>query len=265
MAVEERKRIPDPGFGGDRGEADPALAAALAAYAAQPEPHGPRGWAVLAALASARLLVPVLAAPSEAAEPGESATPPPDALAAEKSTDMAVPTIRTPDGRWELPVFTSVSALARWRADARPVPVPAGRAALAALAEGAQALLLDPAGPVRHLVAGVGLRALAEGRVPCPPESDPAVLETARAVAAAVPGVVGARVRPGEAASESDLTVLVEVDGPPEAIARAVAERLAADDLLRSRLVRGLALAVLPAGSPAARPAEGGGDTRLTV
>ncbi|MBP8539568.1 SseB family protein, partial [Streptomyces sp. MK37H] len=51
------KNIPDPGFSGDDGSADPRLTAALAAWAddrsAEPE--------VLAALTDARLLVPVVA------------------------------------------------------------------------------------------------------------------------------------------------------------------------------------------------------------
>jgi hypothetical protein len=36
---------------------------------------------------------------------------------------------------------------------ARPVPVPARTAALAALQDGAEALLVDAAGPVRYLVS----------------------------------------------------------------------------------------------------------------
>jgi SseB protein N-terminal domain len=125
----------------DTGEADPALAAALAAYAVGParEPE------VLAALAEARLLVPVVAALGEA-ETGA------DGLVRDKSADMAAVLMRGPDGRLALLAFTSLEAMQRWDPEARPVPVPARTAALAALQDGAEALLIDLAGPVRYLV-----------------------------------------------------------------------------------------------------------------
>ncbi|WP_051247404.1 SseB family protein [Nocardioides halotolerans] len=129
------------GAPGDTGAADPALAAALSAYAADParEPE------VLAALAEARLLVPVVA------ELGEAETGP-DGLVHDKSSDMATVLMRGPDGRQALLAFTGLDALHRWDPEARPVPVPARMAALAALQDGAEALLIDLAGPVRYLV-----------------------------------------------------------------------------------------------------------------
>ena len=125
----------------DTGAADPALTAALAAYAADParEPE------VLAALAEARLLVPVVA------ELGESETGP-DGLVRDKSSDMAAVLMRGPDGRLALLAFTGLEPMQRWDPDARPVPVPARTAALAAMQDGAEALLIDLAGPVRYLV-----------------------------------------------------------------------------------------------------------------
>jgi hypothetical protein len=125
----------------DTGAADPALAAALTAYAADParEPE------VLAALGEARLLVPVVA------QLGESELGP-DGLARDKSADMAAVLMRGADGRLALLAFTSLDAMQRWDPDARPVPVPARTAALAALQDGADALLVDLAGPVRYLV-----------------------------------------------------------------------------------------------------------------
>ena len=126
----------------DRGEPDPALATALAAYAEDParEPE------VLAALAEARLLVPVVA------ELGESQTGP-DGLVRDKSADMATVLMRGADGRLALLAFTGLQSLHRWDPEARPVPVPARTAALAALQDGADALLLDVAGPVSYAAA----------------------------------------------------------------------------------------------------------------
>jgi hypothetical protein len=125
----------------DRGEPDPALTAALAAYAADPA-HEPE---VLAALGAARLLVPVVA------ELGQSETGA-DGLVRDKSADMATVLMRGADGRLALLAFTGLEALHRWDPDARPVPVPARTAALAALQDGAEALLIDASGPVRYLV-----------------------------------------------------------------------------------------------------------------
>jgi hypothetical protein len=126
----------------DRGEPDPVLAAALAAYAVDParEPE------VLAALAGARLLVPVVAALGEV-ETG------PDGLVRDKSADMATVLMRSADGRLALLAFTGLDALQRWDPEARPVPVPARTAGLAALQDGAEALLIDAAGPVRYLAS----------------------------------------------------------------------------------------------------------------
>ena len=60
--------------------------------------------------------------------------------------------MRGPDGRLALLAFTGLEQMQRWDPDARPVPVPARTAALAALQDGAEALLIDLAGPVRYLV-----------------------------------------------------------------------------------------------------------------
>ncbi|HEX5087021.1 MAG TPA: SseB family protein [Nocardioides sp.] len=126
----------------DTGEPDPALSAALAAYAEDPgrEPE------VLAALPGARLLVPVVA------ELGESETGP-DGLVIDKSAEMATVLMRGADGRLALLAFTGLDALHSWDPDARPVPVPASTAALAALQDGADALLIDVAGPVPYAVS----------------------------------------------------------------------------------------------------------------
>jgi len=128
----------------DVGMADPALAAALAAYAddAAREPD------VLAALAGARLLVPVVA------ELGEAETGP-DGVVHDKSSDMAAVLMRGADGRTALLAFTGLEAMRRWDPEARPVPVSAQVAGHAALQDGAAALLIDVAGPVRY-VAEIG-------------------------------------------------------------------------------------------------------------
>lgn len=141
-AAHGRRLLAAAGAPDDTGAADEALAAALAAYAADParEPD------VLAALAGARLLVPVVASLGES-ETGA------DGLVRDKSADMSAVLMRWDDGRTALLAFTGLDAMHRWDPEARPVPVPARTAALAALRDGAEALLIDPAGPVRYLAA----------------------------------------------------------------------------------------------------------------
>ena len=142
----ERRLLTGAGAPDDNGEADPELAGALTAYAEDPV------WEteVLDALTDARLLVPVVAELGEA-ETGE------DGLVRDKSSDMAAVLMRGADGRTALLAFTSLEAMHRWDPDARPVPVSAKVAAQAALQDGAAALLIDVAGPVRF-VAEVGIR-----------------------------------------------------------------------------------------------------------
>ncbi|MFI6701478.1 SseB family protein [Streptomyces sp. NPDC050509] len=243
------KNIPDPGFSDDDGTADPALTAALAAWAEDRAAHGP----VLAALRTSRLLVPVVAVLGEVEEDAEGGRAASDnggggrragGLRREKTSDMAVPTLLAGDRR-ALPAFTSVAALARWDPGARPVAVPLHQALQAAAHERADTVVLDLAGPVPYEITGPALLALAEGRTGTGPLDDPAVTAAVRAAVAAEPAVVRAYLGPGSA--DGTLALLLDPATSPAEAARRVARALADADVLRARLVRGLDLAVLPA------------------
>ncbi|NDL57329.1 SseB family protein [Phytoactinopolyspora mesophila] len=156
MISETGKTVPPSSFPGDDGSADPSLAAALSAY--ESGEGGPAD--VLAALAGGRVLVPVVAS---ADEMGDDVAVPTGAVRGEKSSSMATVSMIGRDGRRGLLVFTSLESLHRWNPDARPVPVPTRAAAEAALADGADALVIDVAGPVLFSVDATGLRALASG------------------------------------------------------------------------------------------------------
>ena len=144
--------IPDPGFAGDHGEPGAALAAALTAYAAGAGSQVE----TLAAVRDSRLLVPVVAVLGEV-EVDEAG------LAHDKTSDMATVLLQGVDGRMALLAFSGLPALHAWDPEARPVPVTARTAAQAALQDGAAALVIDLAGPVRFVVEGDDLRGLAEG------------------------------------------------------------------------------------------------------
>ena len=147
------RSLPDPGFAGDDGTAAPEVVAALAAYGQDPaRDSGP----AIAVLQHARVLVPVVAVLGEVEHDERG-------LARDKTSDMATVLMKRRDGRAGLLAFTSLDTLRRWRRDARPVPVTARDAARAAVQEGADALVVDVAGPVVLAVEGDELRALAEG------------------------------------------------------------------------------------------------------
>jgi hypothetical protein len=150
--VDQARRIPDPGFAGDSGDAAPALTAALAAYAAGTGSHVE----ALAAVRGARLLVPVVAVL------GESETDE-DGLVHDKTSDMATVLLQGADGRMALLAFTGGEAMRAWDPEARPVPVTARTAAQAALQDDAAAIVVDVAGPARFVVEGHDLQGLAHG------------------------------------------------------------------------------------------------------
>lgn len=175
-------------FAGDDGAPDAALVAALELADAP---------AVVAALASARVFVPVVAVLGET---GESSL---TGLASDKSADMALVTLTAPDGRQALPVFSSAEALAGWDARARPVPVRARRAALSAVDDGCDLLVVDPGG-AGVVVPRPALWAVAKDEPWVPSPTHPAVLravaEVAGSVGAHEPALAGASCEPGRRA-----------------------------------------------------------------
>lgn len=208
---------------------------------------------MLAALTDARLLVPVVAILGEAevveSEPREASVEGggrrAGGLRRDKTSDMAVPTLQAPDGRRALPAFTSLETLARWRPDARPVAVPLRQALEATAHEKADTLVLDLAGPVPYQLTGPALLALAEGRTSADPLADPAVTEAVCTVLAAEPEVLRAHLAPA-ADADGMLALALAPEAPARETAHRVAGALAADEVLRARLVRGLTLALLP-------------------
>ena len=227
-------------FGADEGSADPAAAAALAAFAAGTGSEH----AALTSLAGVRLLVPVVAA--EAAETGDHA---PAGDRSEKASEMSIPTLVGNDGRPAVPAFTCLDALVRWRPSARPVPVQAGSVWQSAVADSC-AVVLDIAGPVPLAIDGARLAALAGGQPVPLPHQDPDVLAELTAAVAGQPAIGSARLSDG--GTDGDLTVelafLPGHDGPAGELARLVGTALLAR--LGGRLRRGIKVVISPS-SPA--------------
>jgi hypothetical protein len=217
-------------FRHDHGDADQQVAAALAAYQAG------RGseQAALAALAAARLLVPVVAVLADGS-----------AAEGDKNSEMVLPTLIGNDGRPAVLAFTSVDALARWRRNARPVPAEAARVWQAAATDRC-AVVIDVAGPVPLAVEGARLAALAAGQPVPPAHEDPDVRAAVEAAVAAESLITGFGLAAGtEAEPATDLTVrlyLTAGDWQP-AVNRA-ASRIAGR--LAGRLRRGVQFSVAP-------------------
>ncbi|SEJ46332.1 SseB family protein [Demequina mangrovi] len=148
---EPRKEIPESIFSDDDGSADAQLAQALIRYS-----HGKAPLSdVVDALAYARVLIPVVAS-------GEKRVIGKHGLEQDEVASTGVVAVEMPDGRSALPVFTDVDAVKAWNDRARPIPAEGPRAALAAVAEGWSALVLN-AGMETVLIPRPAVWALGQG------------------------------------------------------------------------------------------------------
>ncbi|MHC6593544.1 SseB family protein [Arthrobacter sp. C152] len=173
-------------FEDDDGTADAGYLAAVAALR-----DGSGGEAgVVAALATARVFIPIVAQLAEEADTAHG-------LHADKQADMALVTLRAADGRTALPAFTSAAALAAWHPDARPVAVYAARAALSAVAEGAELLVLDPGADVTFVVRRPAVWALAKQQQWTPSYQDPELAGEMGRGARGFAAVRGIELQPG--------------------------------------------------------------------
>ncbi len=161
------------GFDGDDGRADAGLYDALHT--------GARDADLVAAVAKARLIVPIVAVPGESA-----------------SSDMAAVTLSSPDGRKALPAFSSTDLLTSWDSSARPVPVTAQRAALAAVQEGCDVVVLDVGTDHGAELRTSMVWALAMGREWVPSHRDPHVQAAVQAAVRAEEDIGAWSLAPGE-------------------------------------------------------------------
>lgn len=195
-----RLLAPSP-FAGDDGAPDAAVRAALHALSsgtssdhlsggtgASPA-SGSAERALLEALASARLFAAIEAVPAEVDDSGP--------LAREVESDMASPVLTAPDGRRAMLLFTGLDTLAAWQGDARPVPVTGPDAAVAALDDACDVLLLDLGSPDAAVVRLSQLWALAQRRPWLPAHEDPLVRDALALAVRGRPDIVAARLEDG--------------------------------------------------------------------
>lgn len=199
-------------FEDDDGAADAGYLAAVAALAAGTGDEA----GVVAALATARVFVPIVASLAEEGDAvaGAHGTE----LHGDKQADMALVTLKAPDGRTALPVFTSAENLTAWHPEARPVAVYAARAALSAVAEHAELLVLDPGSAATFVVRRPAVWALAKQHGWVPSYRDQTVADAVAASAAGVRALRRVELRPGGgvASAQADGTQLPGGGAGPE-------------------------------------------------
>lgn len=194
-------------FDDDDGTADPGYLEAITALKAGSGTEQ----MVHEALAHARVFVPVVATLAEGGLGDHGFTE-------DKEADMALVTITAPDGRPALPVFSSVDRLQAWHGQARPVAVYAPRAALSAVAEKAQLLVIDPAAEATFVLRRPAMWALAQQQVWTPSYADETLLPLLQAAADADPAILGITAAPGRgvASRTADGTVMAGGGPGPE-------------------------------------------------
>ena len=157
---------------GDDGSAPPELLAALETFR-QANPLTPeRSRALIAVIdvvRTSRFLIPLVA---DAGDVGVNAL----GLTVDKTQELGIVTVAGPGERTVLPVFTSVSAMALWRSDARPVPADGTRVALAAAGDGAQWVVIDPGSPTELVIRRPTVDAIAQSLPWVPCQEDPLVI-----------------------------------------------------------------------------------------
>ncbi|GAA1948098.1 SseB family protein [Microbacterium deminutum] len=233
---------PNP-HAGDDGSADPRLLAALTAQrgsaAGQTE--------VIDAYRTARLLIPLVAAKGDE---GVGA----DGLVVDKTQELSIVTVAAPDGRRVLPVFTSVTAMQRWDAEARPVPADGVRTAVAASTDDTDLIVIDPGSDTEFVIRRPAVWAIAQGQPWEPSPSSPEVFAALHESVGGELAVLDLAVESGDPSARlrgPELLVRLELikgldQAELDAVLSRLARRWAADDRiavlvdsLSVKLVRG--------------------------
>lgn len=146
---------------------------------------------VIDALREARLLVPLVATIGEAELGAFDKT-------VDKSADLSIVTVRSPDEQDALVVFSSVAAMRVWNESARPVPTDAVRVALAAASQMATRIVLDPGSPTEFVIRRPAIAKIAQSLPWISPDRDSKVLEVIQSSVSNQPEVLGVELSSGD-------------------------------------------------------------------
>lgn len=194
--------------------------------------------ALIPACTTARFLVPLIA---EAGDFGIT----PEGKTVEKSQELSIVTVQSPDGRAALPVFSSVAAMQAWNPNARPIPVPGAQVALAAGQEDTDLVIIDAGNPdTEYVIRRPWLEAFALAKQQAPPWADEELQQAFDASIIAEASVDRVLLAPGDPAStlagpELVVGLMVRSGLSPEEV-RALTTRLseswAGDELIARRV-----------------------------
>jgi hypothetical protein len=230
------RSLAEPAFAGDDGRPDEVVRAVLG-QSELSDLH------VARYLRGVRLLTSIVAVLDEVDHDGS-----------DKDSHMAVVSMVNERGERGLLAFTGTDSLAAWSADARPMPSWGRDVALAALEDGATAVVIDVQGPSRRVLTGTSLSVLAD-------QLDLPVVAAAVQRALAGLGSDGQRVdvRVEDDRPQGLVDVLVTVTARPTghpdlhqdgctaaAVARQAAEILAGRPDLRELVPGGIGIAMAP-------------------
>lgn len=203
---------------------------------------------VFAEFVKSRLLIPLLA------ELGESEIGAHGQMV-DKSADLSIVTVATPDKKTAIPVFSSVESMRRWNKEARPVPADATRVALAAASEGTTRIILDAGSESEFAIRRCAIAAIAQQKKWSAPHLDDEVKAEFAAGATVENEVVEVSISSGDpksllSGSELIVTLLVTpglANSELEVVLYRIMERWAASQIIAER-VDSMSLVVKPVG-----------------
>ena len=206
-------------FADDDGKAPPELIQAISKFRA-----GEVGAeAVVDQIRVSRLLVPLLAnlGDSEVGPHGQKV---------DKSAELSIVTVKSPDDQDSLVVFSSVEAMSRWNKVSRPVPTDAIRIALAAASQMSTRVVLDPGSETEFVVRRPAIAKIAQSLPWLPPERNEAVLKVLRDSVEAEPLVLNIEASTADpqsklAGAELQVSIQLEPKAEPAAV-RELIDRL---------------------------------------
>ena len=123
---------------------------------------------VVDVIRTSRLLIPLVA------HLGESEIGP-NGLKVDKSAELSIVTVKSPDNQDALVVFSSVEAMQHWNKDARPVPTDAIRVCLAAASQLSTRVVIDPGSETEFVIRRPAIARIAQSLEWQPAELNPKV------------------------------------------------------------------------------------------
>lgn len=246
------RTLSDNPWAHDDGEAPAALLQRIREY----RERSSSVTAVIDELRHSRVLIPLVA---HLGETGTNAA----GQTVDKSADLSIVTVQAPDGRAALPVFTSVTAMSRWNAQARPVPIEVRKAALAAVGEQTELLILDPGSETELAIRRPALWAIAQDTPYELPWQHAHVQRLCSELFANHPEILAIDLQPGDPDSRLRAPELIVALGIDEQLSKAgrdallatVQRHIAADAAL-PELVDSLAIRIRPVARDSAERAD---------